>query len=81
MNKCKSTTLRDLLVIYKDQGTALRDRFNFAGRDPYDSVLINRSKLRPMFLTAPRGKAFWRIREIQLKGHHGINVAMQGDRV
>ncbi|EON2339011.1 hypothetical protein ACLLKL_001981 [Escherichia coli] len=80
MNKANSTTLRDLLYIYKMDGHALRQRFENASRDQYDSVLINRSKLRAMFLTAPRGKAFWRLRDIQLNGHHGINVAMKGDR-
>ena len=76
MKKCKSTSLYWLRLSWKFQASALRDRFFDASRDPYDSVLINRSKLRPLFLNAPRGKALWRLMAVQERKHGGINVKM-----
>ena len=81
MKKSKATTLFDLRCAWKFQSSDLRQQFFNGARSEHDSVLINRSKLRPLFVRgiAPRGNALWRLLAIQDK-RNVFNVTMPGDR-
>ncbi|ENQ1546099.1 hypothetical protein ACEOHC_003911 [Salmonella enterica] len=81
MKKRKPTNLFDLRCAWKFQSNDLRKQFFSQSRDEFDSVLINRSKLRPLFVrgVAPRGNALWRLLNLQDK-HNVFNVAMPGSR-
>ena len=79
--KTKATNLFDLRCAWKFQSSDLRQQFFNAARDEHDNVLINRSKLRPLFVrgVAPRGNALWRLLAIQDK-RNAFNVTMPGGR-
>ncbi|EAB4417314.1 hypothetical protein D7B12_17950 [Salmonella enterica] len=81
MKKGKATNFFDLRCAWKFQSHYLRQKFFDASRDEYDSVLINRSKLRPLFPRgiAPRGRAMWRLMFVQDR-RHSRNVKMPGSR-
>ncbi|EKK5568013.1 hypothetical protein PN823_004433 [Enterobacter hormaechei] len=81
MKKSKATTLFDLRCAWKFQSSDLRQQFFNQARDEHDSVLINRSKLRPLYVrgVAPRGKALWHLLFIQDR-RNSFNVLMPGSR-
>ncbi|EGD6457260.1 hypothetical protein IAJ44_004321 [Salmonella enterica] len=81
MKKSKPTNLFDLRCAWKFQSSDLRQQFFSQARDEHDSVLINRSKLRPLFVrgVAPRGNALWRLLAIQDR-RNAFNVTMPGSR-
>ncbi|EDL8063707.1 hypothetical protein CTA21_16270 [Salmonella enterica] len=81
MKRRKPTNLFDLRCAWKFQSSDLRQQFFNQARDEFDSELINRSKLRPLFVNgvAPRGKALWRLLFIQDR-RNAFNVKMPGSR-
>ncbi|EPT1451905.1 hypothetical protein ACVOZ6_003493 [Escherichia coli] len=81
MKKRKPTNLFDLRCAWKFQSNDLRQQFFNQARDEFDGELINRSKLRPLFVrgVAPRGRALWHLLFIQDR-RNTFNVQMPGSR-